>query len=293
VACDCRATARLPSGSHIVGANFPWYSPDSPTAVAYAGGPAHTVTLTHEPWLAVYEISAGCYARCVREGACTVEAAIDCEACSETNVPAGYWRHADSAELPIAFLTYQGTEAYCRWLGGRLPTNAEWEKAARNADGRRWPWADAPDDQRTVDEEEALAISAAWASGDIPAHFPAVTGGSRVVVPVDEGGEDVGPFGHRALAGNVAEWVAGWLDEYGTDPVTDPGPASGPWEEYPRARAVRGGVAWLWDRTPRTGEPGEGDPYPWGPDTDLPLGGRCAFDEAPEPLPMWETMSTR
>ncbi|MBM4132499.1 MAG: formylglycine-generating enzyme family protein [Nitrospira sp.] len=133
---------------------------------------------------------------------------------------------------PAVGLTWPDAEAYCKWVGKRLPTEAEWEKAARGTDGRRYPWGHM---QPFVDI--ANYNRGVWVSDAITL-VPVTSGleGMSVRHGTKEGGKS--PYGLFHMAGNAAEWVADWYDReyYQKSPARNPtGPAAG------EKRVIRGG----------------------------------------------------
>lgn len=283
--CDCRAVDLVPSGTHVVGGNIAdACDPRDNPLCGYFGSPAHLVVLTRAVFVARYEASSGCWARCVREGACQSEAVVGCDAGECGAFAAGYWRDPDHALLPAVHLGYEGATDYCSFLGGRLPTNAEWEKAARGEEGRRWPWAAAPEDPLFIDRTERAEIHALWTEGPIPAHPAPHAEGDDFIVPIDTFPEGRGTYGHYGLMGNAWEWVFDWMGYYETEMLTDPTGPSVP--DIPDTRILRPGYEYVWGRVIEHAsiEDGVGARF-------YPHGARCAFDDEPEPLPMWETMT--
>lgn len=283
--CDCRAAELVPSGTHIVGANIEDacdFRDDF--RCTFFGGPAHLAVLTRAVFVARYEASSGCWARCVREGACRAEAAAGCADGECGPLMAGYWRDPDRALLPAINLTYRGATEYCSFLGGRLPTNAEWEKAARGEEGRRWPWAGVPDDPLNIDRTELAEMHALWVEGPIPAHRDQTAVGTDFIIPIDSFPEGRGIYGHYGLMGNAWEWVFDWMEFYDTETVIDPMGPTVP--DMPDGRVLRPGEEYIWGRVIEYTDVGVTPGVHF-----YPHGARCAFDAEPEPLPMWETMA--
>lgn len=124
------------------------------------------------------------------------------------------------ASWPVLYVTWSEANEFCNAHGKRLPTEAEWEKAARGNDGNLFPWGQAA-------PAPGLAVFGQYHVHEIP-----------LVAAVNSGEEGQSPFGVRHMAGNVAEWIQDWFgfDYYSIMPERNPkGPNSG------RYRSVRGG----------------------------------------------------
>ena len=114
--------------------------------------------------------------------------------------PPGHWPGGKAPpELkahPVVYVSQEDARAYAAWRGKRLPTEEEWEKAARGIDGRVYPWGNEFDPFRSATADSDLRLIA---------HGLCKPGSAN---PVGEAGGDVSPFGARGMAGNVREWTA-------------------------------------------------------------------------------------
>jgi formylglycine-generating enzyme required for sulfatase activity len=164
--------------------------------------PEHTVTLDAF-WVDKTEVTNDQYRKCVEAGDCEEPTCWDN---GDLNAP----------DQPVVCVTWDDAQAYAAWAGGRLPTEAEWEKAARGTDGRFYPWGEDVPDCEDANFKGCLGRTASVGS------YP---GGAS-------------PYGALDMAGNAWEWVADWYDEaYYSNAQTDnpQGPDSG------ERRAIRSG----------------------------------------------------
>ena len=130
-------------------------------------------------------------------------------------------------ECPVTLVTWQEAVAFCQHQAGRLPTEAEWEKAARGNDARLYPWGEK------------------WSKGFV-LHFVNVFGMEdqyEFTAPVDYYPSGASPFGVTSMAGNVWEWCLDWYDKdyYRTSPELNP---EGPQAAGQKMKVLRGG-SWV------------------------------------------------
>jgi formylglycine-generating enzyme required for sulfatase activity len=193
-----------------------------------------------------YEVTNGRYAACVRAGACVPPSL------ASSNMRPHYFDDAAFADYPVIFVSWPQAQAFCAFAGGRLPTEAEWERAAAGSEQpRTYPWGESPPD--------CAKANFAGCVGDTDRVGRRLAGQS--------------PYGAFDMAGNVWEWTADFYDAgyYRQGPAQDPtGPATG------TLKVMRGGCWVSGESTLRTTCRKAGLPGSWAPN----VGFRCAYPEA-------------
>jgi serine/threonine-protein kinase len=147
--------------------------------------PQHTVSLDAF-WIDQTEVTNGMYAQCVTDGECETPQQ------TESYTRSSYYGDNQYDAYPVVNVNWNQANIYCGWAGRRLPSEAEWEKAARSTDGRTYPWG-----------EQSLTCSLA--------NFSGCEGDTTAVGSYPQGAS---VYGALDMAGNVWEWVADWYQVY-------------------------------------------------------------------------------
>lgn len=187
---------------------------------------AHTVSLDAF-WIDKTEVSNAMYELCVQAGACGVPTK------KITAERKAYYGEPEYDNFPLIYVVWDNAKAYCEWAGRRLPTEAEWEKAARGTDGQTYPWGE---------DEPTCGLAHSWGfdyydSWNVNVGKP--IGCSNMPTEVDSMQQGASPYGALNMVGNVGEWVADWYGSgyYNDPPESNPtGPSSG------TSRVVRGSL---------------------------------------------------
>jgi serine/threonine-protein kinase len=180
-------------------------------------------------WIDQTEVTNTHYEQCVQAGHCVPPAT--CEWGAPT------YGDPVKADEPVVCVTWTEAQAYCNWAGGQLPTEAQWEKAARGTDGRIYPWGSVFDG--TMANYCDARCEFEWKDG---IH----SDGYTRLAPVGNYPAGASPYGVLDMAGNAWEWVADWYEKYyyESSPSENPtGPTTGVY------RVLRGGA---WTSVPRS-----------------------------------------
>jgi formylglycine-generating enzyme required for sulfatase activity/predicted Ser/Thr protein kinase len=193
----------VPAGEFTMGSNE--YGDEKPIHMVYLDA----------FWMDKYEVTNTLYAACVNAGKCTRPSQ------TKSSTRDAYFGNSQFNNYPVIYVDWNQAKTYCEWAGKRLPTEAEWEKAARGTDARIYPWGNSFDGTKLNYSE----------SNPRPGDTTQVGAYSS----------DASPYGIMDLSGNVVEWVADWYGEnyYASSPRNNPtGPSSG------QSRVLRGG-SWI------------------------------------------------
>ncbi len=220
----------VPAGEFLMG---------SIDADIYAGSdekPQHTVYLDAY-WIDKTDVTNAMFAQFVQAASYKTDAekvgigySFDFSSGNWTDTRGANWQHphgpsSDISNLdnhPVAQVSWNDAKAYCEWAGRRLPTEAEWEKAARGTDGSIYPWGNDPATGNLLNLADKN-LNASWADKTID-------DGYQFTSPVGHYPAGISPYGALDMAGNVWQWVVDWYDKnyYVNSPTRNPtGPTSG------------------------------------------------------------------
>lgn len=149
--------------------------------------PVHEVDLDAF-WIDDTEVNNHMYAMCVKAGACLVPQN------ESSYTRERYFIDAQFANYPAIYVSWQDVDTYCKWSGRALPSEAQWEKAARGADDRLYPWGNQPPNKNLLNNFNVSFLENTVQVGSYP--------------------QGEGPYGTLDMNGNVWEWTADWFTPY-------------------------------------------------------------------------------
>lgn len=166
----------IPQGSFIMGTSLE----ENFNAHLQSEYPPHQVYLSRYA-IDRYEVTVAQYAECVEQGACLPlgEATLFGELCNDDVV--------ERADHPINCVDWERANTFCKWVGKKLPTEAQWEKAASGPESLAYPWGDSPEPSCEYAVIKQCERGTTWAVGEHP--------------------KDISPYGVHDLMGNVQEWA--------------------------------------------------------------------------------------
>lgn len=252
--CQCLGLAIAPPVSRVpkVDSDCPESQVPVPGGMFWMGDqdldkskPVHKVTLS--PYcIDRTEVTVAAYRLCVEAGACPpASATVDWKGMKPEDKTKWSqfctWGKRGHDKHPINCVDWTQAKTYCEWLGGRLPSEAEWEYAARGNDSRNYPWGNQLPDATRLNACGSECASMAQQRLDV-SWTPMYAGddGWPATAPVGRYPKGASPFGVLDMAGNVWEWTADGFADYSSEPATNPEISRH--DESPRV--TRGG-AWL------------------------------------------------
>ena len=195
----------VPAGEFTMGADdYDAQTPSKPGR-AYSEIPVHVVNLDGY-WIDKFEVTTGQYEQCVTAGACQAPHLFRS---GEPNRPwyrPKYYGNPEFKDYPVIWISWFYAKDYCSWAGRRLPSEAEWEKAARGTDARKYTWGNDPvrsglanlcDTNCPLEQANGL-YNDGWGNTAPVGSFP----------------QGASPYGAMDMAGNVWEWTSSLIQDY-------------------------------------------------------------------------------
>jgi len=193
----------IPAGEFIMGTKDTDAQHTLDNGVAYPEVPMHTLYLDGY-WIDKYEVTNARYALCVADGSCTAPWV------NFSNTRQEYYGNPEFHNYPVIMVDWWQANTFCKWAGGHLPSEAEWEKAARGTDGRRYPWGN---EAITSDKANFCDVNCTRGHAN-----PAFDDGYADTAPVGSFPNGASPYGLMDMAGNVWEWTRSIPSPYPYDP---------------------------------------------------------------------------
>ena len=212
----------IPAGNFLMGAS-------SEDENAYQNEKPQQEVYLDAFWINRTEVNITSYKECVAEGVCEPPYSLGMEQKGSLTRDS-YYDNPSYADFPVVYVSWDAAQTYCAWAGKRLPTEAEWEKAARGTDGRLFPWGNS--------NVKGDLLNFADCNTDFDWSFKRFDDGFEDTSPVGNYPAGASPYGALDMAGNVWEWTADWYqaDFYAEMPLKNPmGPPEGTY------KVIRGG----------------------------------------------------
>jgi serine/threonine-protein kinase len=192
----------IPAGEFIMGSDDNDAQDSTEKGRAYPEQPVHSVFLD-DYWIDKYEVTNGQYALCVEAGACQPPYL------SSSETRRSYFDNPEFSDYPVIWVSWYMAKDYCEWAGRRLLTEAEWEKASRGTDGRKYPWGNEPvtGERANLCDTNCLRTIANENFDD----------GYADTAPVGSYPAGASPYGVMDMSGNVWEWTSTLIQPYPYD----------------------------------------------------------------------------
>jgi formylglycine-generating enzyme required for sulfatase activity len=222
------------SGSQAVSPRVEPVSPKAPTGMVLVpkgpflyGEDRHRETIDYDYWIGMYPVTNEEFSAFVSAHGYQNQAYWSQEGWkwrTENNIQSPEdWNDAkrNKSDHPVVGVSYYEAEAYATWVGKRLPTEQEWEKAARGTDGRMYPWGNEFDKNKCNSDEAGIGHT----------------------MPITQYPDGISPNGCYDMAGNVWEWCASWYDDEELVRVR----RGGSWDDFPEFLRTSRRLGWLAD----------------------------------------------